>query len=245
MEEPSGPVVRGYKSNAAIICEATNSTSIGIASGGSRFFRIRILGKPEWPHLAHYGVNAIGLASKIYEGLLELDRSRGEKLRGKHPLLESLRAGGMRGPGRPTNMTVGIMKAGNWPATVAGWAKSRGESAFRPASQVSDVQQEIESKVKSVSEADPWMKYHPPVVEWWGARREAYEIDSSSPIVETLKSNIESLVGPCEMYGNSSASERPTSRLKSDSMAEFPPFHTAPEVLAPTPSTNLLSSTKF
>ncbi len=51
------------------------------------------------------------------------------------------------------------------------------------------------------------MKDHPPVVEWWGARREAYEIDSSSPIVETLKSNIESLVGPCEMYGNSSASD--------------------------------------
>ncbi len=125
-------MVRGYKSNAAIICEATNSTSIGIASGGSRFFRIKILGKPEWPHLAHYGVNAIGLASKIYEGLLELDRSRGEKLRGKHPLLESLRAGGMRGPGRPTNMTVGIMKAGDWPATVAGWAEIEGRVGFPP-----------------------------------------------------------------------------------------------------------------
>lgn len=200
-------VVKGYRADAAIICEATNSISIGIASGGSRFFRIKIYGKPEWPHLAHYGVNAIGLASKIYETLLELDTDRAERLRGRHPLLESLRAGGMKGPGRPTNMTIGIMRAGDWPATVAGWAEIEGRIGFPPSESGIDVQKEIEAKVKAAAEIDPWMKDHPPVVEWWGARREAYELDSNSPIVEVLKQNIDSLVGNCEMYGNSSASD--------------------------------------
>jgi len=200
-------VVKGYKADAAIICEATNSTSIGIASGGSRFFRIKIYGKPEWPHLAHYGVNAIGLASKIYNALLDLDTARGNKLRGRHPLLESHKAGGMRGPGRPTNMTIGIMRAGDWPATVAGWAEIEGRVGFPPSELGDDVQNEIEAAVNAVAESDPWMKEHPPVVQWWGARREAFELDPSSPIVEVLKKNIESLVGNCEMYGNSSASD--------------------------------------
>ncbi|MDA4113988.1 MAG: ArgE/DapE family deacylase [Thaumarchaeota archaeon] len=200
-------VVKGYKADAAIICEATSSNSIGIASGGSRFFRVKIYGKPEWPHLAHYGVNAIGLASKVYEALLELDRERGLRLRGKHPMLESLRAGDMRGPGRPTNMTIGVMRAGDWPATVAGWAEIEGRVGFPPSESGHDVQREVEQAVRRAAEGDPWMLEHPPEVEWWGARREAFELDPSSPVVQTLKKNVDSLVGPCELYGTSSASD--------------------------------------
>jgi acetylornithine deacetylase len=200
-------VVRGYRADAAIICEATSSDSIGIASGGSRFFRIKIYGKPEWPHLAHYGVNAIGLASRVYEALLELDQERGVRLRGRHPLLESLRAGDMRGPGRPTNMTIGIMKAGDWPATVAGWAEIEGRIGFPSSEYGGDVQEEVERAVKKAAEGDPWMKEHPPTLEWWGARREAFELDPSSPIVGTLKRSVDALVGPCELYGTSSASD--------------------------------------
>ncbi len=200
-------VVRDYRADAGIICEATGANSIGIASGGSRFFRIKIYGKPEWPHLAHYGVNAIGLASKVYDALLDLDADRANRLRGRHPLLETLRAGGMKGPGRPTNMTIGIMRAGDWPATVAGWAEIEGRVGFPSSESGDDVQKEIERAVKIVAIADPWMKDHPPLVEWWGARREAYEVSPSTPIVETLKKNVDSLVGNCEMYGNSSASD--------------------------------------
>lgn len=200
-------VVEGFKADAAIVCEATSSDSIGIASGGSRFFRIRITGKPEWPHLAHYGVNAIGLASKVYSGLLDLDRERGERLAGKHPLLESFRAGGMRGPGRPTNMTIGIMRAGDWPATVAGWAEIEGRIGFPPSETGSQVQNEIENKVAEVASGDAWMKEHPPIVTWWGARREAYELDSTAPIIGTLNKNVVETFGKCELFGTSSASD--------------------------------------
>jgi acetylornithine deacetylase len=200
-------VVAGIRADAVIVCEATSSGSIGISSGGSRFFRIKISGKPEWPHLAHYGVNAIGLASKIYSGLLELDQERAKRLSGKHPLLESIRAGGMRGPGRPTNMTIGIMRAGDWPATVAGWAEIEGRVGFPPSESGTLVQNEIENKVKEVASNDPWMKDHPPTVEWWGARREAYELDPSTPIINSLRDNVETIVGACELFGTSSASD--------------------------------------
>ncbi len=215
-------VVRGYKADAAIICEATSSDSIGIASGGSRFFRIKIIGKPEWPHLAHYGVNAIGLAAKVYDALMNLDERRATRLSGRHPILESVRAGGMRGPGRSTNMTIGIMKAGDWPATVAGRAEIEGRVGFPPSESGSEVQGEIEGVVKDVAGNDPWMRDHPPVVEWWGARREPFEISTSAAIVRTLEDNVVSLKGSCDLFGTSSASDAAFIAPKLDGFGGIP-----------------------
>ena len=202
-----GAVVRGYKADAAIVTEATSSDSICIASGGSRFFNIRVTGKPEWPHLAHHGVNSIELASKVYHSLIRLDRERYSRLRGRHPLMESYRAGGGKGPGRPTNMTIGTLAAGDWPATVAGWAEMKGRVGFPPSEKGQDVQREVEEAVRRVAEADPWMREHPPTVDWWGARREGYELSPDEDIVKTLSANVKHVVGKCRLYGSSSASD--------------------------------------
>ena len=202
-----GAVVRGYEADAAIITEATSSDSVCIASGGSRFFNIRIIGKPEWPHLAHHGVNAIDLASKVYRSLMRLDKQRYDRLKGRHPLMESHRAGGGKGPGRPTNMTIGTLAAGDWPATVAGWAEMKGRVGFPPSEKGQDVQKEVEETVRRAAEADPWMREHPPAVEWWGARREGYELSPDRDIVRALSRNVESVVGRCTLYGSSSASD--------------------------------------
>lgn len=200
-------VVRGYKADAAIITEATSSDSVCIASGGSRFFNIRIIGKPEWPHLAHHGVNAIALTSKVYRSLIRLDTERYHRLKGRHPLMESYRAGGGKGPGRPTNMTVGTLTAGDWPATVAGWAEMKGRVGFPPSEKGQDVQREVEESVRRAAEAVPWMREHQPTVEWWGARREGYELSPDEDIVRALSRNVESVLGRCSLYGSSSASD--------------------------------------
>src|SRR4029077_4631187 len=99
----------------------------------------------------------------------------------------------MKGKGRPTNMTIGIMRAGDWPATVAGWAEIEGRVGFPPSESGSEVQGEIEGVGKDVVGNDPWMRGHPPVVEWWGARREPFEISTSAAIVRSLEDNVVSL----------------------------------------------------
>jgi acetylornithine deacetylase len=200
-------LVRGYSADAAIVGESTSSDSVCIASGGSRFFNIRITGKPEWPHLAHRGVNAIELSSKVYHELISLDKSRERRLRGKHPIMETLKAGGGSARGRASNMTVGVLTAGDWPATVAGWAEMKGRVGFPPSERGADVQKEIESSVHKMARKDAWMKNHPPSVEWWGARREAYEVPRDSPIVKTIEGSVKSVVGPCTLFGTSSASD--------------------------------------
>jgi acetylornithine deacetylase len=202
-----GAVVRGYTADAAIIAESTMSDSVCIASGGSRFFNIKIMGKPEWPHLAHHGVNAIELASQVYHELIQFDEDRRERLHGRHPLLETEKAGGNRGPGRPVNITVGVLTAGDWPATVAGWAEMKGRLGLAPSEKGNEVQAEMEQRLSALAERDPWMKEHPPVVEWWGARREGYELSPSEAIIKTIERNIKSEIGKCTIYGNSSASD--------------------------------------
>lgn len=200
-------VVKGYGADAAIIAEPTEANAICAGSCGSRFFRAKILGKPEWPHLAHYGVNAIGLAMRIYSALQDLDHYRGQRLQGKHPLFETLKSGSLRGPGRATNMTIGILRAGDWPATVAGWAELEGRIGFPPSETGEDVKNQIEEAIRKAAELDPWMREHPPTVEWWGARREAYELSPEVPIVQTVKRNVEALARSCDIFASPAASD--------------------------------------
>ena len=200
-------VVKGYTADGAVIAEPTEADAICAGSCGSRFFRTKVLGKPEWPHLAHYGVNAIGLAMKIYSALLDLDSYRGKRLQGRHPIFETLKSGSLRGPGRATNLTIGILKAGDWPATVAGWAELEGRIGFPPSETGEEVTKEIEETIRKAAELDPWMREHPPTVEWWGARREAYELSPEAPIVQTVKRNVEALTGNSEVFASPAASD--------------------------------------
>jgi len=200
-------IVRGYSADGAIITEPTDANAICIGAGGSRFFTVKISGKPEWPHLAHYGVNAIGLALKVYNALLDLDAHREKMLRGKHALFEALRSGGMRGPGRPTNLTLGVLRAGDWPATVAGWAELQGRVGFPPSEKGEDVAKQFEEAVRRAAEQDTWMRDHPPLIKWWGPRREGYELAPENPLVQTVKRYIEETVGPCDLFASPSAAD--------------------------------------
>jgi len=200
-------IVRGYSADGAIITEPTDANAICIGAGGSRFFTVKISGKPEWPHLAHYGVNAIGMALKVYNALLDLDAHREKMLRGKHPFFETLRSGGMRGPGRPANLTLGVLRAGDWPATVAGWAELQGRVGFPPSEKGEDVVKQFEEAVRRAAEQDTWMRDHPPLVKWWGARREGYELAPENPLVQTVKRYVEETVGPCDLFGSPSAAD--------------------------------------
>jgi len=201
-------VLRGYKADAAILAEPTGSDAIAVGAGGSRFFKIDILGKAECPHLAHLGVDAAGLALKVYNALMELNKRRLQRLQGKHPLFETLRSGEMRGPGKCTNLVVGILRAGDFPTTLPGHAELQGRIGFPPSEKGADVEKEFEEAVRETVKDDPWMTTHPPSTLWWGSRKEAYELDPNLPFVQMVKRSAEELTEkPCELCGTPSAAD--------------------------------------
>jgi len=201
-------LVRDYKAAAAIVTEGTGAQGICMGAGGSRFFTVNTLGKSEVAHLGHLGVNAIFLGSKLCHALSDLNEQRVKRLQGKHPLFEKKEIKSQLGTGRPTSLTLGIMRAGDWPSTVAGWVEIQGRVGFPPSERGDDVVKEIEETIIKTAQADPWMKDHQPIVQWWGPRKEGYVLDSNEPLVQTIKHYTDEITEKnCDLYATPTNSD--------------------------------------
>ncbi|MEM2939405.1 MAG: ArgE/DapE family deacylase [Candidatus Bathyarchaeia archaeon] len=194
-------ILKGYKADAAIVTEPTGSRYVQIGFCGNRWCNIKILGRSGHAGGAYHGINAIDLAVNIYNSLMELDERRCAELKGKHPIFEMPMAGQIWGR-RPTGITVGVLRAGDWPTTTAGMAELTIRIGFPPSERGEDVMKQVEDTVKNISKQNEWINKHPPKIEWFGSRKEGYELNPESPIVQTLKYNIENVSGRnCELYG--------------------------------------------
>lgn len=179
-------LLKGYTASAALIAEPSGSRNVCIGSGGSRFFRVRVMGRSETPQSSHHGVNSIDPAYKIYRALTRLNQSRQRRLHGKLPNFERSGEGAMFGNGKATNLIVGKLKAGDFPATVAGWAEMEGRLGFPSGEDGKGVRDELEKTVRNEAKKDAWMRKNPPTVEWFNAQREPYELTNSEPIVNEV-----------------------------------------------------------
>ncbi len=188
-------LLKGYTASAALIAEPSGSRNVCIGSGGSRFFRVRVMGRSETPQSSHHGVNSIDPAYKIYRALTSLNQSRQMRLRGRLPNFKRSGEGPMFGNGKVTNLIVGKLKAGDFPATVAGWAEMEGRLGFPSGEDGKSVRDELEKTVRNEANKDAWMKKNPPTVEWFNAQREPYELTESEPIVNELCSCVRDVSG--------------------------------------------------
>lgn len=202
-EEIGGPggtlatLLRGYRADAALIAEPFRN--ICVASAGVSWFRVRVVGKTEHAGRSHLGVNAIGKAMKIYDDLIDLDARRAESKR--YPLAE-------KEWGRSCNLNVGTIRGGDWPSTVAGWAELECRVGWQPIETMRQVKAEVEETVRRTADLDPWMKSHPPTVEWYGWNAEAAETDLNSPITAVLRENAKQITGQePEVTGSSAADD--------------------------------------
>src|ERR671933_37556 len=73
---------------------------------------------------------------------------------------------------RAVNLNVGVLRAGDWPSTVAGRAEMECRVAFIPPQTMEEVRREVEDRIASAAQADPWLREHPPAVDWFGWQAE-------------------------------------------------------------------------
>jgi acetylornithine deacetylase len=178
-------LMEGYTASG-MVCTEPHNLSITIAHAGVSHFRITVEGKTSHAGLAHLGVNAIGKMYPIYQALVNLDEKRGREI--IFPLFE-------KGSGRSCHINVGTMKAGDWPSTVAGMAQIEGRIGFIPGEKLDDMKQMIESTVKEIARRDPWLRDHPPRIEWVGWQDDPWYQDPEHPFVQTLKKAAEEVLG--------------------------------------------------
>lgn len=175
--------LKGYKADGMIITEPVGFQVI-LAHPGIKYFRIKVKGKPAHGSLAHKGVNAVGKAAIIYDALVKLDEARGA--RHKHPML---------GKARSCHVSVGRLNAGDWLVTVAGWAVMEGRLSYIPGENEQDVRREFEGTVMEAAAKDPWLKEHPPKIEWIWWQAGPWLQDAEDPFVQSFLSTATDVLG--------------------------------------------------
>lgn len=175
----------GSVADAVIISEPTN-LGVRVGSGGVLYFRVLVEGRTAHAGNAHLGTNAISRMIPIFQALERLDQERGAR---KAPLFEQ------GSYGRSCHLNLGVLHAGDWPSTVPGSAVLEGRLGFLPHEEAGAVKEELAQVVSSVADEDPWLREHPPRVEWYGFRAAPWLEPDDSPLVAVVRDAASRMLG--------------------------------------------------
>jgi len=188
---------KGYKADAAIYLHPAESgeglNEIKAFASGLLSFRVTIRGRlpetsePGHTVFAHLGTNPIGKAVQVIQALERLDEARGGEVH-DDSLDDAV--------GRSTNILVSHINCGD--STLLSRMSEKcvvGASvSFPPRENLSDVKALIEDAVRGVSEGDPWLSEHPPMIEWiFGTQ--AVETPVDHPLYQVASGAVENVTG--------------------------------------------------
>ena len=177
-------VLRGYRADAAIITEPTRLALVP-AQGGSLVFRLKIPGRSAHAAVRDEGVSALEKFVPIFENLRELEQERNGVL--SHPLYDGIR--------NKVPINVGVVRAGNWASTVPESLVAEGRVGLIPGEEVDPFKDLVSERIAAVAERDPWLREHPPELEWFGGQFAPAEVEPDAPICEAVKRAHERVTG--------------------------------------------------
>ncbi len=168
-------ILRGYKPDAIVITEPTDLKLV-VAHGGSLVFRITVHGKSAHGGSRMDGVSAFEKFVPIWQDIMAWEQERNETL--SHPLYDHLE--------NKFPISVGVVRAGEWASTVPDTLIAEGRLGFLPGETIEGMMRQTEERIAAVAAADPWLKDHPPVVEWFGGQFASTEISPDEPIAKAV-----------------------------------------------------------
>jgi acetylornithine deacetylase len=149
----------GVRADAAIIMEPTGLT-IAPAQAGALSFRLTVRGMSAHGATREEGVSAIEKFAPIHKALLDLERQRNADV--SNPAFSYLN--------RPFALCIGRLEAGDWPSSEADWLRAEGRYGVAPNEELDAARGALEAAVATAADADPWLREHPPTVEWVGGQ---------------------------------------------------------------------------
>ncbi|MBA2534063.1 MAG: ArgE/DapE family deacylase [Rubrobacter sp.] len=168
-------VLRGYRADAALITEPTRLALVP-AQGGSLVFRLKVPGRSAHAAARDEGVSALEKFVPIFENLRELEQERNGVL--SHPLYEGIK--------NKVPINIGVVRAGNWASTVPELLIAEGRVGLIPGEEVEPFKDLVSERIAAVAERDPWLREHPPQLEWFGGQFGPAEVASDAPICEAV-----------------------------------------------------------
>ena len=184
-EESSGAggiaaVAHGIRADAVVVPEPS-SFDAWVACRGSLNPTITVIGRAghteiAQPHWREGGaVNAIEKAALVLDAIRRLRDEWRHRPDHRHPLLS------------PGDLVPSVISGGEWAATYPSLCRITVSAMYLPGQIDANgwgtrVEEEIRQWILRATEADPWLKAHPPQFEW-GIDAPPIEVDSQSPIV--------------------------------------------------------------
>ncbi len=177
-------IERGHTGDGAIVVEPTEFV-IAPAQAGALSFRLTVPGLAAHGALREEGVDPVEKFIPIFQRLraLEADRNRDVA----DPLFH--------GEALPYALTMGRLRAGIWPSTVAENLVVEGRYGVAPGEDLAGARRALEDAVAEAASGDAWLSDHSPTVEWVGAQFAPARTDERTPVVGTLAGAARSLGG--------------------------------------------------
>jgi len=168
-------VQRGYRADAGISLE-TSGLCIQPACIGRLWFTVTLKGLAVGIARHWEGVSAIDKGMAIVQAIKALEQTRWATLH--HPLYPDPRAA--------LPCVVCMFHAGTFPSAVPDTAILRGSLGVMPQEAVSDVERQVCAQIMQAAAADPWLRDHPPHVEFKRVGADGAEIPVDHAIIQTL-----------------------------------------------------------
>ncbi|RPJ55737.1 MAG: ArgE/DapE family deacylase, partial [Acidobacteria bacterium] len=184
-------IERGYRADAGIIFEPT-AFEVCPASRGGMAFRVTVQGKGAHPVRSYEGVSALEKALPLIPALRALEATRQDRLRSPlfahHPIFAPI--------------VIGTITADVLPSKVPETCRFQGLYGYGPEEAYPSARKELEEAVAAAAARDPWLRDHPPQVEWLGLNKEGAQIPTDHPLVGTLAKAFETAAGgPAKIAG--------------------------------------------
>jgi acetylornithine deacetylase len=177
-------VLASYRADAAIVTEPTRLRLVP-AQAGSLVFRITVRGSAVHASARHRGVSAFEKFLPIFEALRSLERERVATLR--HPLYDGVED--------KATINFGVLHAGEWSITVPETLIAEGRVGLIPGEELDASKSMVIDRIMEATERDPWLRDHPPEVDWPSGQSVPVEIPVDAPICRAVSHAHEIVTG--------------------------------------------------
>lgn len=169
--------LEGFTADGMIVTEPASWVNIALA--GIIRCLVKVKGKAAHPSQSHLGVNAISKLIPLYKALEELDKKRKDEVR--FPLFQDFQSGGPS-----CHLIVGTFHAGDNISTVPGSAEIGCRIGFIPGETRETIRTLVEKTIRDAANQDPWLRDHPPEIEWLSFQADPFYQDPDHPFVRTV-----------------------------------------------------------
>lgn len=168
-------IVKGYTADACIVLEPTQMRLCPVQSGALTF-RLIVPGKAAHAAMRQHGVSAIEKFVPLLHALSHLEAARHEHY---HSDLYD-------DPRFVAPISIGTIRGGEWHSTVAENVVAEGRMGVFPGESPAQARATLEATIRDAAASDPWLREHPPIVEWFEGQFESGATDPEHPLIHTL-----------------------------------------------------------